>query len=220
MHLQNLAVVGVFITLIAFGRNDSDALYFARAKASNSKERTKISEQGIAIDTVFSDSVTFIATESDLKRLKDAKIEIEYDRLPERLRDFPTTDAAFHNYQETVQELDRIATKYPGISHRFSIGKSLQGKSLEGIRLSGVKATDTMPTVVFVGCHHAREHLSVEIPLKIANHLAENYTQSSRVKNLLDNREIWIVPMVNPDGAEFDIADGPKGEQAQNVVKV
>lgn len=208
MLLHLFAVVGVFVTLTSFGRVDSDVLYFAKAKASSAKERTKIAEKGIAIDRVLSDSVTFIATESDLERLKKAKIEVEFEILPERLRDFPSGDSAFHNYKETVQELDRIATKYPTISQRFSIGKSLQGRTLEGIRISSVKIADSVPTVVFVGCHHAREHLSVEIPLKIANFLAENYNRSSQVRSLLDNREVWIVPMVNPDGAEYDIESG------------
>ena len=63
--------------------------------------------------------------------------------------------------------------------------------------------------VLFTGCHHAREWISVEIPYLVAEYLIQNYTASPsntkqrRIKHLLDNREIWFVPMVNPDGHEY-----------------
>lgn len=57
-----------------------------------------------------------------------------------------------------------------------------------------------------MGGHHAREHLSVEVPLLLAKFLAES--QDSQTQRLLNTRDIFIVPMMNPDGAEFDIASG------------
>jgi len=56
---------------------------------------------------------------------------------------------------------------------------------------------------VFLGCHHAREWISVEVPLYIAQYLADNYETDAEVKHLVDNCEIWIVPVVNPDGYEY-----------------
>ena len=68
--------------------------------------------------------------------------------------------------------------------------------------------------VLVVGCHHAREWISVEIPFLLAKYLIDNYTpepseedegevsvaEKKRIKHLVDNRQIWFVPMVNPDG--------------------
>src|SRR5690606_24982078 len=79
---------------------------------------------------------------------------------------------------------------------------------LAGIRLSSAPKHDSLPTSLLLGCHHAREHLSVEVPLKAAQYLARNYATNPRIKELLDTREVWIVPMINPDGAEYDIATG------------
>ena len=57
------------------------------------------------------------------------------------------------------------------------------------------------PDVLIVGCHHARELITVEIPLRPhTNSLTENYAVDSRTKFLVNHREIWIVPMLNPDG--------------------
>jgi carboxypeptidase T len=58
-----------------------------------------------------------------------------------------------------------------------------------------------------MGNHHAREHLSLEIPLMLIHFLLNN-REDPKIKNLLETRDLWFVPMVNPDGAEFDIATG------------
>ena len=60
--------------------------------------------------------------------------------------------------------------------------------------------------VLFAGCHHAREWISVEIPYLVAEYLIYNYTanpttpKQKRIKHLLMNRQITFVPMVNPNG--------------------
>jgi hypothetical protein len=61
------------------------------------------------------------------------------------------------------------------------------------------------PKVSFLGCHHAREWISVEVPLQIANYLIKNYENDERVKAIVDSSEIWIIPLVNPDGLDYSI---------------
>lgn len=208
MKYQAIGLVLILLSNVTFARNAQDKLFLVRAMAKDKFERTRIAETGVAIDGVFSDSVTFLATQQEIKKLKTARVALEITTLPKRERDFPSGDEAFHNYDRLVKDLDAMAQRYPAITERFEIGKSLEGRKLEGIRLSSNKNHDSLPTVVFVGCHHAREHLSVEVPLKIAQYLTQNYERDARIKNLLNTREIWIVPMVNPDGAEYDIASG------------
>ena len=55
--------------------------------------------------------------------------------------------------------------------------------------------------------HHAREHLSTEVPLLFAQHLLQNRA-TAEIGALLDTRDIWIIPMLNPDGVEYDISTG------------
>lgn len=204
----DLILVLLLFSAALFGRSANEKLFLVRAQAKDKYERSRIADTGVAIDAVFSDSVTFIATNAEIQRLRRSRVPLEITELPKRERDFPTADGAFHNYAELVKALDEIAQKYPKITERFSIGHSLEGRSLEGIRISSIPQKDTEPSAIFLGCHHAREHLSVEVPLKLAQYLTENYARDSRIRELLDTREVWIVPMVNPDGAEYDIASG------------
>jgi hypothetical protein len=66
-----------------------------------------------------------------------------------------------------------------------------------------VGTTEDEPRVLYLGCHHAREIITVEIPLYIMYWLTDNYGTDSLATYLVDNREIWIVPLMNPDGREY-----------------
>jgi murein tripeptide amidase MpaA len=45
----------------------------------------------------------------------------------------------------------------------------------------------------------------VEVPLYVAKHLAENYATDPHIRDLVDQAEVWIVPLLNPDGLEYTI---------------
>ena len=54
--------------------------------------------------------------------------------------------------------------------------------------------------------HHAREHLTVEMAVYLLHLFTDNYATDTRIKNVVNSREIWIIPQVNPDGSEYDIS--------------
>ena len=85
-----------------------------------------------------------------------------------------------------------------------SVGNSHSGKELWALKVG----MGSSHKVLFTGCHHAREWISVEIPYLVAEYLIETYKavptndREKRIKHLLQNRQIWFVPMVNPEGHE------------------
>ena len=62
--------------------------------------------------------------------------------------------------------------------------------------------------MLFTHNQHAREHLTVEMAMYLLNELTSKYATDARVKSVVDTREIWIIPTINPDGAEFDVSTG------------
>src|SRR3712207_5483314 len=54
----------------------------------------------------------------------------------------------------------------------------------------------------------SREHLTIEMCLYLIDELTRTYATDTRIKGLVDSREIWVLTNVNPDGAEFDVATG------------
>ena len=129
---------------------------------------------------------------------------------PAAAADFPAKDALYHNYAEMVAEIQAVEAAHPDIVDVFSIGKSYQGRDIWAVKVSDNVATDEdEPEVLFDAVHHAREHLTLEQALYLFNILAADYGTDPEVTGLVDGREVWIVFMLNPDGAEFDLTGDP-----------
>jgi parallel beta-helix repeat protein len=85
-----------------------------------------------------------------------------------------------------------------------SIGSSVEGREIWAVKISDNPDLDEDEAeILFVGCHHAREWIAVEVPYRLAQHLVSNYGSDPEITHLVDNSEIWIVPIVNPDGLEY-----------------
>jgi carboxypeptidase T len=107
----------------------------------------------------------------------------------------------YHTYAETEALLGTLVSTYPAIAKKSIIGTSLQARYITALKISDNVAVDEdEPEVLYMGDHHARELMSVEIPLLFAQYLLQNYGVNSTVTNYVNTREIYIIPMVNPDG--------------------
>jgi hypothetical protein len=115
-------------------------------------------------------------------------------------------NGAYHSYTELESELKKLALNYPSIVRLCILGQSLENRNIYALKISNHPGRpENEPRVAFLGCHHAREWMSVEVPLQLANYLIKNYDKDERVKAIVDSSEIWIVPLVNPDGLDYSI---------------
>lgn len=107
----------------------------------------------------------------------------------------------YHTYSEAAAEMASYAAAHPTIARMDTIGVSLEGRPIPVIKISDNVGTDeSEPEVLVVGCHHARELMSVEIPLYVMRRLLDGYGTDPVLTALVNSRQIWIVPVVNPDG--------------------
>ena len=121
--------------------------------------------------------------------------------------EFPVGWEGYHTYGEIAADTAAVAAAHPAIVSRFSIGKSYQGRELWAVKISdNVGVDENEPEVLYDGGHHADEHMGVELALRTLHWYADGYGTDARITAIVDSREIWIVFLVNPDGAEYDIA--------------
>lgn len=185
---------------------------------SDSKSRTALQQSGVTVDDADSHSVFISGRTDQVKKLKQLGYEVSpLGAAPDRsggeddvrLFDFPSADSRYHNYAEMNTEINQRIAAYPNIMSKRVIGKSYEGRDIIAVKISDNVASDeSEPEVLFTHHQHAREHLTVEMALYLIRELGAGYGSDSRVTNLVNNREIWIVPDVNPDGGEYDIATG------------
>ena len=156
--------------------------------------------------------IYIVSSISDLLKLnkKDIPYSIETFKFPPFKINAASIQGGingnFHSYQETEQELASIEETYPDIAKVHVIGTSLEERNISAIKISDqVGSEENEGEILFLGCHHAREWISVEVPLMLAKFLTDNYSTDPDIKALVDNSDIWIVPIVNPDGLEYSI---------------
>lgn len=112
----------------------------------------------------------------------------------------------YHSYTEVVQILRNFATTYPSICMLDSIGLSHEGYWIYALKVSDNPQVedDTEAGVLFDGVHHAREWATIETVLFYADTLTSGYGSDPQITALVDNTEIWLIPIVNVDGFRYD----------------
>ncbi|MEJ2349222.1 MAG: M14 family zinc carboxypeptidase [Anaerolineales bacterium] len=115
----------------------------------------------------------------------------------------------YHSFDEPINgikdQLHNIAATYPHIAQLKTIGHSIQKRPMLVMRLTNEKVgkKEGKPQVLFVGTHHAREWVATEMSMRLIKYLTANYGSDARVTELLDNVEVWIMPVGNPDGYQY-----------------
>ena len=111
----------------------------------------------------------------------------------------------FHSYDQTISEFKALATAHPDLAVYSKIGTSFEGRDIFALKISKDASVDDVskPDVLITGLHHAREWISVESPVYFANRLVNGYATEDSVRYLVDHLQIWVVPIVNPDGLNY-----------------
>ncbi len=119
----------------------------------------------------------------------------------------------YYTYSEVMANLDSMITLYPQlISPKDTIGYSILGKPIVAVKISdNPTLQETEPEILYTGLHHAREPVSMMNILYYMWHLLENYGTDARATYLVDNRQMWFVPVVNPDGYVYNQQTNPGG---------
>lgn len=205
--------LGAIVALLFIPHHQANTLdtnrYWIKVKAKDKFERSVVADTGASIEHIADDYVIAHGSPEELAQLEDLGwVEVSF-ALQDTM-DFPQEDGAYHNYDELKVALENLQAKFPGLVHMGSIGKSLEGRDILSLRITkDISQAPTKPGIFIMGGHHAREHLSVELPLRFSQWLMDEYEKSNpRIVSLVDSRDIHIVPAINPDGLEHDIAGG------------
>jgi carboxypeptidase T len=113
--------------------------------------------------------------------------------------------SAFHTPAQVDASLALLASTYPTKTRIITIGNSLHGSPIKALKISSNPAVNdpAKGDVVFVALHHAREWISVEMALYLADQLLARYSTDASLQADMNNLQIWIVPVVNPEGYQF-----------------
>mgnify|MGYP000011625445 CR=1 FL=1 len=106
----------------------------------------------------------------------------------------------YHNYSELTGILADLEAAAPELVELISIGKSWLGNDIWALAITNETAGRATMGVLVVGYHHARERISLEVPLYIAWRLVSEATTNKTIASLLEQAVFYIIPALNPDG--------------------
>src|SRR5690349_19907135 len=110
----------------------------------------------------------------------------------------------FYRYNELTRLLKEYAKEYPILMRLESIGKSHEGRDVWLITATNFKSGNDLEKPAFWvdGNIHTSEVTASAAALYLINALVTKYQQDETFRRALDTRAFYIVPRVNPDGAE------------------
>jgi murein tripeptide amidase MpaA len=166
---------------------------FLSCRAHQSSSDVIVSEA--ALNWLTTNNIVFETIVSDLKQ------KIDNDNAAMELlrsqRDGEEWYTIYRTYDEVQDKLVEIANS-SSIATLIDLGDSYENRAIKGLKFS-TGGTDK-PAVFFNGCQHAREWVTVMATTYFADQLAQEYTNDSFTETLLDIVDVYIIPIVNPDG--------------------
>jgi len=116
----------------------------------------------------------------------------------------------FRTYNQMLQEMNEIVAYYPDIAKMQDIGDSYEKTAGKGgydiwvMKISDhVEIEEDEAEVFFMANISAREIVTPEIIMYFMHYLIDNYGKDPSITYLVNNRQIWLCPTVNPDGHEY-----------------
>ncbi len=170
------------------------------------------------VPPLYPDQPEAILTAAELAALRDVgyEMEIVHACVEEYYRNRLDPDrdmGGFYTFDEAVAQMDALYAMNPAIcTQRFSIGTTHEGRHLWCMKISdNPGVSEDEPRTLIDGIHHAREPITIHVCLHTMEYLLTNYGTDDLVTWLVNNRELYFVPVVNPDGYEYNRQTNPGG---------
>jgi len=112
---------------------------------------------------------------------------------------------SYPSYSQYDSIMSFFASNYSALCRLDTIGTSIKGKLILALKISdNCNAKESEPEVFYTSSMHGDETAGFILMLRLADYLLKNYNSIARVNNLVNNLEIWINPLANPDGTYRD----------------
>lgn len=190
---------------LSFAQNFEE--YYFKFKISHQSELEHITKI-ISIDKVIDNTVYAYATSKNMHKFKALNYEYSLISNTQNTKaEVATTVEDMSNwdkyptYDVYVQMMNNYASNYPNICKLINIGKSVDDRDLLVVKISdNVETEENEPEFFYTSTMHGDETTGFALMLHLIDSIVTNYDSNSEIKTLVDNIEIFINPLANPDG--------------------
>jgi hypothetical protein len=203
---------------LAVAENGTTNPALVRVYLLNKDDVSNLNHLRLDIAHVTSDFADIVAYPEDEAKIQSAGLhyEIVHQDLVQFYQSrFPaaTTMGGYSTFPEILARIDSLHAALPNIvSARDSVGHSWQGRGMWVFKISdNVNVDEDEPEVFYNALIHAREPQGMQWQMNYVLWLCQNYGTDPEATSLVDNHEIFFMPVVNPDGYEYNRQTYPSG---------
>jgi len=171
----------------------------------------------ISIDKYYKDSITAIISLNEINDPNIIKLlknyTISYNNInPSNITHNNKENewSKYFSYSEILNILNYYKTNYPELCEVENFGKTTNNRDLLLLKIRSKNKNDYKPNFLYVASIHGNELAPINLMLRLANYILENYSKSDIIKNLIDSVNLFIVPLMNPDGTFYGGDNYPK----------
>ena len=199
----------IITPIMSFSQNidnlftDRGEIYFS-FKYKNTNQLNSISDI-ISIDHKTNDTLAF-AYANKKEYIKFRKLSIAHKIIPFKPINFTNQNqnnwSFYPSYQQYIDIVTAFADSFPNICKLHSIGTLNSGREILIIQISdNVGQKENEPSFLYTSSMHGNELAGYVLSLRLINYILDNYGNNQRITNLVNEIDIWINPLANPDGA-------------------
>ena len=124
----------------------------------------------------------------------------------------------YPTYEAYVAQMYAFASNYPNLCQIYDIGTTVNGRKILFAKISdNVSLHEAEPEVQYSATIHGDETCGYMTMLHLIDYLLSNYSTNPRIQNLINNLEIWINPLANPDGTYYGGNNSVSGARRYNA---
>ncbi|HLM59891.1 MAG TPA: M14 family zinc carboxypeptidase, partial [Pyrinomonadaceae bacterium] len=208
---------------------EKEEIIVARITVRNFAETMRVAQMNLDLmEYREGDDLIVWTTQKQFDELRAAGLRVRVDeaQTAELQNSFQTDtfNGGYRTVEETRAFLDQMAAQYPNLAQAFTYGQSWEktrnaanGYNLFGIKLTNRNITGNKPTFFLEAGIHARELVPPEIATRFVEYLLKNYGRDADATWLLDEHQIVVIPIVNPDGRKIAETNPSKRKNTNNL---
>lgn len=189
----------------------------------------------MSVDRIEHDVVYAYANQNEFEKFLKFQIDynvlgppgkVEFDLNMKSVKDFQAKDSAgnwdfYPTYEAYEEIMYQFEEDYPDLCQIINLKTLPSGRKLLFAKItSDIEQMRPLPRFMYTSTMHGDETVGYILSLRLIDHLLKNYNNDTRITQMLDNMEIWINPLENPDGTYTDdnssVNDATRGN-ANNV---
>jgi carboxypeptidase D len=201
--LATLAFLSCSVSALA-----DDTVLIAEIPIQSLDDAQVLMDLGLNVSDVGVEAVTVHATQAELDMVAAegfGYILVESTPPEDAAKGTLVPLGSYHNYDTMTPLLQHYADTYPAIVRMVNLGNSVQGRALWAMHITdSPDIEEDEPEFKYVSTMHGNEPVGTEMCLYLIDLLCTSYGSDADLTDLVNTTDIWIVPLMNPDGRQVN----------------